>query len=230
MIIYKITNLINGKIYIGQTIRSLSDRWAEHLRASNNNSYLHIHCAMRKYGANNFSIETIDTATSKEELDHKEKFWISHFNSTDPCFGYNCSYGGESNPMGFPLTKTRHDTKMRDDAVRKRISESMCIYRKNNPFTAETREKISKKMIGNKNGVGKIRPRTAVEATSAAHRKGVYCVDTDGNVVAEFNSVKDASQWVASHRNFKNIRSGSRLIKKSYETGKFINGLKWIYK
>ena len=230
MIIYKITNKINGKVYVGQTARSLNIRWAQHISASNNGSKLHLHCAIRKYGVDNFIVEVIDTATSKEELDCKEKYWISYFGSTDNNIGYNCSYGGESNPMDFQPTKDFHDKRMRDFSVRSKISKSMLDYRKNNPFTVDTREKISKKMIGNKNGAGKIRPKEAVEATSTAHMKTVYCVDTNNNIVAEFNSVKEAAQWVAGMRNFKSVRSGNRIIKRSYDNNEYIDGLRWIYK
>ena len=75
-IIYKITNLINQKIYIGQTIQALKRRFKQHinnaLRNSKNLKQIHLYAAMRQYGVTNFSIEAIDTANSKEELNQKE--------------------------------------------------------------------------------------------------------------------------------------------------------------
>ena len=54
MIIYKATNLINGKVYIGQTIYSFNDRKARHIYASNNKNGFYFHRALRKDGADNF--------------------------------------------------------------------------------------------------------------------------------------------------------------------------------
>ena len=230
MIIYKIINNINGKIYIGQTTRLLSDRWNDHKNLAIHGSNLHLYCSMRKYGIDNFSIEIIDTATSKEELNAKEIFWISYYNTTDLNSGYNNSYGGDINSMDFIPTRKKHKLSMMDDSVRNRISNKMREYRKNNPFTQETRKKISDKLQGNKNGLGKIRPISAVEATASAHRKHVYCVDKDGKVVKEFNSVKEAAEWVSSNRGFKSVRSGNRIIKRSFDKNVYIDGLKWIYK
>ena len=81
--IYKITNLINNKIYIGQSI-DCQRRWAEHKRAGqinpnsvkNKRDYnLPIHCAIRKYGIKNFQFEVIEEC-ERNVLDVKEQYWI----------------------------------------------------------------------------------------------------------------------------------------------------------
>lgn len=91
MIVYKVTNKLNGKIYIGQTSRSLNRRMAEHL-ANHRTSYFDR--ALRKYGINNFDIEVIYNAKTKHELDEKEQYFIKFFNSKIPN-GYNMTDGGE---------------------------------------------------------------------------------------------------------------------------------------
>ena len=88
--IYKITNLVNGKVYIGQTKGSIEKRWKEHCRKNSFCSKLRR--AIQKYGKNNFSIEQIDHAHNQEELDSKEIFWIKKYNSTE--IGYNIAKGG----------------------------------------------------------------------------------------------------------------------------------------
>lgn len=93
MIIYKITNDINGKQYIGQTIRKLSTRWNCHVYNANNGSNYALHKAMRKYGVEHFHVEQIDVASSKEELNEKEKYWIAKLNTLSPN-GYNLVEGG----------------------------------------------------------------------------------------------------------------------------------------
>lgn len=59
MIIYKITNLINNKIYIGLTTCSLKERWNNHRHCVKSDPR-HLYCSMRKYGIENFKIEQID--------------------------------------------------------------------------------------------------------------------------------------------------------------------------
>ena len=88
MNIYKITNISNGKVYIGQSIRPISERFQRHINdAINNNLDTHLARAIRKYGKGNFIIELIDTANTQNELNEKEQFWIRFFDSINN--GYN---------------------------------------------------------------------------------------------------------------------------------------------
>ncbi|WP_251316778.1 GIY-YIG nuclease family protein [Flintibacter muris] len=90
MFIYKITNKLDGKIYVGQTIRPVHERFKRHINdALNNIIDTHFARAIRKYGERNFVIEIIDTANTQEELTQKEHFWIGYYNSTNPEIGYN---------------------------------------------------------------------------------------------------------------------------------------------
>lgn len=94
-VIYKITCSVNGKVYIGQTIRPLDERFKRHLNDAEKaeSPKIKFQRAIKKYGAQNFYIEKIDEASSKEELDLKEKFWINSYDSTKK--GYNSALGGE---------------------------------------------------------------------------------------------------------------------------------------
>jgi len=94
MFIYKITNKINGKIYIGQTIKSIYTRWLSHISRSKN-KITAIGAAIDKHGKENFIVEEIDGANSLSELNYKEEFWIYKLNSVYP-FGYNLNYGGKN--------------------------------------------------------------------------------------------------------------------------------------
>lgn len=93
MLIYKATNKMNGKIYIGQTVQELWARKAGHKFHSNVKDNIFSR-AIRKYGFENFDWEIIDQAESKEELNEKEIYWIAHFNSHG-ISGYNETDGGE---------------------------------------------------------------------------------------------------------------------------------------
>ena len=92
--IYKIENILNGKIYIGQSIE-IERRWQKHLNA--NDDFL-IHKAIKKYGKENFKFSIIEECDSSL-LNEKECYWINFYNSIIPN-GYNMIQGG-SNGMGL---------------------------------------------------------------------------------------------------------------------------------
>lgn len=88
MWIYKITNIQNNKVYIGQSIRPINQRFQRHINdALNNILDTHFTRAIRKYGKENFIIKEIDTANTQEELNEKEQYWIKYYNSVID--GYN---------------------------------------------------------------------------------------------------------------------------------------------
>lgn len=94
--IYKITNKINNKCYIGQTSRPVEDRWKEHKTIYKNpKKYGYnypLYQAFRKYGLKNFIFEVIEECEI-EKISEREIFWISYYNSFKK--GYNQSLGGD---------------------------------------------------------------------------------------------------------------------------------------
>lgn len=96
--IYKITNLINGKVYIGQSV-NIEKRFISHKNAgfnTNNSGYNYpLYKAIRKYGLENFSFEIIEELNNNL-LNDREKYWISFYNSNDKNFGYNQTEGGDT--------------------------------------------------------------------------------------------------------------------------------------
>lgn len=90
MIIYKAQNKINGKLYIGQTSKTLEERIKAHLW--NNQTYFQR--ALRKYGVQSFDWSTVDSSEDRDVLNDKEEYWISYFNSKVPN-GYNITDGGD---------------------------------------------------------------------------------------------------------------------------------------
>ena len=99
MVIYKATNIINNKIYIGQTVQALEKRRKAHERAHRykNSKDMIFAKAIKKYGKENFTWEIIDTASSLDELNQKEEYWISKLNSlAENGCGYNDKRGGNN--------------------------------------------------------------------------------------------------------------------------------------
>ena len=98
--IYKITNLINDKMYIGQTTWPVQTRWDAHINVAIGDNVTHrdaIHLALSKYGIDNFSFEVIEKVNN-EDLNIREQYWIKYYNTYihDPnSQGYNMTRGGE---------------------------------------------------------------------------------------------------------------------------------------
>ena len=88
MEIYKITNLVNNKVYIGQSARGVRERFTRHINdAMSDRLDTHFARAIRKYGPENFVVEVIDTANTQDELNCKEQYWIRQYDSIK--HGYN---------------------------------------------------------------------------------------------------------------------------------------------
>ncbi len=162
--IYKTTNLINGKQYIGL-----------HKGSQLDNSYYGsgtcIHRALKKYGKENFKCELIDTAYSLEELKQKEKFWIDFFKAVESANYYNLIPGG---------------------GYREVTEEQRCYLsniNKGKKHTQETKDKISKahkgKHCGDKNNAKLPQARAKLKIKNHGKNNPVYGRHwyTDGNVV-----------------------------------------------
>lgn len=88
MWIYKVINIQNNKVYIGQTIRPVEQRFQRHINdALNNILDTHFARAIRKYGKDSFKVEIIDVAQTQDELNQKEQYWIRQYDSVNK--GYN---------------------------------------------------------------------------------------------------------------------------------------------
>lgn len=220
--IYKITNQINGKFYIGKTIKTLQNRFHNHCyEALKRNSTTYFHRAIRKYGKENFILEEIELCDNKI-LNEKEVFWISklrpHYNQTNGGEGIN----------GYKYT---------EEQCRK-ISERMIgKYEGNkNPFynqthTKQQKEKWSKMRKGQPSPCGftgkshkeesKNKTSQTLKNNPNVKRTKVFQYDIEGNFLREFQSFADAAQFV---------KTSPSNIKYTCE-GKFkhCKGYKWSY-
>ena len=146
MIIYKITNLLSGKIYVGQTRRTIKERTRGHLSTANHFEKFNrngISYAIHNYGWENFKIEILEECNNHLELNEREKFWIKKLNSKTP-FGYNLTDGG-AGALGSVSRKGKHLSAEH----KAKISAS----EKGKVLSAETKEKLSKANIGKKASV-----------------------------------------------------------------------------
>ncbi len=122
MIVYKTTNLLNGKIYIGQD-------------SHNNPKYLGsgklLRVSINKNGLNNFKKEILEYCNSKEQLNEREIYWINKLNSLTPN-GYNITPGGGGGDTitHHPNKKKIIETVRRKNKGKKRSCESKLRYSK----------------------------------------------------------------------------------------------------
>lgn len=136
MIIYKTTNLINQKFYVGKDTHNNPNYYGSGKR---------LNLAIKKYGIDNFKKEIIEICNNLEQLNDREKFWIKELNAINE--GYNISLGGDG---GDTISNNP-----RKKEIGKKISESNKGRFIGKTNSKETREKISKslkgKLVGDKN-------------------------------------------------------------------------------
>ena len=96
--IYKITNTLNNKIYIGQTIKTVQKRFTQHKNNSNKEyfSQIVLYKAFNKYGIENFICEEIEEVPN-DKLDERERYWINYYDSYFN--GYNSTLGGRATQL-----------------------------------------------------------------------------------------------------------------------------------
>lgn len=180
MLIYCITNRLNNKKYVGQTVNSLKVRYAEHCRKNAGA----VGKAIRKYGRENFSVEQLDVATNIAELNEKEIYWIARIGTLAPN-GYNLCYGGD-NTKGY---HHKMESRERMSVTKKR---ARIMQGKNNHFygkrhTDETRKKMSEKWQSGE--------RFMTEENKEKMRKAHYTKGVRNKTTGEeFTSVKLAAE------------------------------------
>jgi group I intron endonuclease len=125
MIIYKTTNLINQKFYIGKDTHNNPNYYGSGKK---------LKLAIKKYGLENFKKEILETCSSLEELNTREKFWISELNAVDD--GYNLTEGGTGGDT-WSHNATRRD-------IHPNLGRTPWNKDKTNVYSQETRNKISK--------------------------------------------------------------------------------------
>lgn len=142
MWIYKISNYINNKVYIGQSKNNVKERFKRHLNdATSNRLDTHLARAIRKYGTKAFYIEIIEEVKTQTELNEREHYWINYFDSVNN--GYNetdsiLKCGGNTY-----LSKTPQEMEVIKEKIRQtKLGEKNPNHRKIIQINLETGEQI----------------------------------------------------------------------------------------
>lgn len=142
MIIYKTTNKINGKIYIGMDTKN-NDKYL--------GSGLLLQKAIKKHGLENFKKEIIEHCNSKKQLSEREKYWIKQLNSQNPKVGYNIADGGHGGNTYTEECKSKVSKMLKNRIVSEETRKKMSNSRKGkNYLTEESKKRISQAHKGKK--------------------------------------------------------------------------------
>lgn len=223
MSVYKITNNLNGKAYIGQTINSIQERFRTHCGVYSEGKCPALWSAIQRHGKDNFTIEVLwsEAGCTKEELDKKEIEMIAVHNTRSPN-GYNLMEGGHSSRHHEESRKKISDAKKKlweekgdeirakirergvSEETRNRMSEG-CIrkyqerpelkeYTKSREGTTHTEETRAKMVEAWKRRREKPEYSDTIEKANASKCKKVYVFDENRILVHVFDSLAQAAQ------------------------------------
>lgn len=233
-IIYKITNLTNGKCYIGQTINKrgfygryycsgnteIERVYNYHIKSKKQNRVYnkHLLSSIEKYGFDSFKVTPIlDVAFSKEELNIKEKTYILIYDSLNN--GYNHNFGGDS--IGSIVMSEDTKQKISKSNKGKRRSEEtrklLSIVNTGKHHTEETKKKMSISKTGFKHSEESKKKMSEEWKANPHNYKEVICLETK----EIFHTITEASKVKNCNR-----RSLSNCVKGKQKT---CGGYHWMY-
>lgn len=227
--IYRFKNLVNGKIYIGQTIVPVRRRLIQHMTFSRpwtKHHKTYFHNALQKYGWNNFDFSVIEICNSQEELDNREKYWISYYRSNEKPFGYNIESGGKDGRKGLKLSE-EHKQKLLEANLGK----------KHKLETIEKRSKTVKSLWQNdefRNSHINIIQNNLKDYWNKLAKK-VYQYTLDGKYVATWNKCEDVIIFLYKRENDSrrkingNLSRNILLNNKKGKLGFSKNGYIWSF-
>jgi group I intron endonuclease len=152
--VYLIQNLINGKVYVGQT-KNFSNRKAGHLYSAKKGDLRPLYCSIRKYGHENFEFRILEECDD-HECDDREIYWISHYDSFNIDRGYNLTRGGEGSTGCVVSIETR---------------QKMSDKHRGKPKSLEHRQAISRARLGWEGLRGARNPNFGTHLTDQARKK-----------------------------------------------------------
>lgn len=211
-IVYRITNIVNHKVYIGVT-ENFDKRCREHLCAAKIVAKP-LYRAMRKYGIENFLFEVI--AEGDRDL---EMSYITEYRSKNPKYGYNLTDGGEGTVGYSPSLEARQ--KMREAKLGRKLTnehkQKIKAKHIGTKRSDETKAKIAKKLLNNKNFAGKTFTDEVKQHLSALKSKTWSLVTPDGEEIFVTNLRKFCLENNLSPSAMSRVMNGSQSHHKGYK-------------
>ena len=247
-IIYIIKNVINNKVYVGQTIRKngFNGRYRAkglgiervynyyNKEKSRNGSYnKHLLNSIEKYGFNCFQVnELYDKASSREELDEKECYYIKLFNSQNNKYGYNNKDGGNNGKRSSDtrrrdsISKLGWDIETEKDTMKymylnelKSYQDIANIYHVSKLCIIDTFKRWNIKSrtrneLGNRNQKGSLNPSARI----------VVMINTTNNKLYTFNSIDECINWLLHNKVIEKQSDWRHKVNKYIKNKKNYNG------
>lgn len=205
--IYKITNKINGKMYIGQTTTSINRRFFEHkYNAKTRTDKFPLYCAIRKYGEENFVIEKIEECDN-DRLDEREIFWIAYFDTFKN--GYNSTLGGS----GMKKADYNLIRKLWDDGY------GMKAIGRKTKYAQQTIRRALEDYEPYING--KEKRYNELKDNRSWSWKSVNQYSADGQYIATYLSITDAQNATNTYK--------STIMRVCQGKSQYANGYQWRY-
>lgn len=182
--IYLITNLVNGKQYVGKTKYTLAHRFTQHCTRD---YHTYLHNAIKKYGRENFKIEEI-CKTDDEHWRELETFYIKFYHTHYTEGGYNVSWGGDNNPMDEPSVKAKHKSIMSSSQMIEKTRKPLDDWNFGN---TEKRLKFNEQVSERQSGIYP----SGFKNYNNSKKIRVGMIE-NGIVIKEFDSVADALKFL----------------------------------
>lgn len=213
MVIYKITNTVNNKIYIGKN-------------STNDMNYMGsgviLEKVKKKYGIDNLVKEIIEICADEEILNEREKYWIKKLNATNKKIGYNIAEGGNggNTRKGFgeselvEFHKKLSDSVLNSESYKKSVEKKKGVKRPEHSLKMKEKYKEgklkmgiysreiseeTKRLISIKNK-GKKRTQEVKDKIADSKSKKVYQFDKNSNFISEYKSIDEASKYCGINR------------------------------
>lgn len=212
--IYKITNKVNGKIYIGKTLKTIEGRWKDHVEDYQRPRFEKrpLYSAMKKYGVENFSVEEVEECSS-EILSEREIYWIDFYDSFRS--GYNATKGGDG--VSFIDNK-----------------EILTLWQE-----GKTLKEIAEDIGHDKGWIGQLLKNNGISSESISKRsrkkywKNVEMFDVYTNqFLASFCSTREAARWLIQEKGLSSSNErgiASHISEVCSGKRKTCQGYKWRY-
>lgn len=211
--LYRITNILNGKIYIGQTVDD-KKRWSAHKSYAKHRPIRYVHRAMVKYGNENFVYEIIAVCRTPEDANETETQIILRYDSRNKNKGYNIASGGDT-PWNLGLPKERNPLTGRSRSLetRRRISEGN-VGKIMPPASDERKQKMSAMYRG------RTLPPEWVEKIATSNRGQTRSEETRLNISVAHIGVQAGEKHPGAKLNWEKVEN----IRADFATGS------WSYK
>ena len=189
--VYAITNIVNNKKYIGQSV-DVYLRWCNHKSALKNNRHNneHLQNAWNTYGAENFTFEVLEICDI-DNIDNVEQYYIALFDCMNNKYGYNRESGGHNNRSVSEESRKKMSDKRRGIRLTDEHKRKIGLASKGHTLSEDSRDKIREALVGIKRSdETRQKVSDSRKGENSWCRRQIHCIELNET----FSSIEDACQ------------------------------------